>query len=206
MAELNSPDPVRRANGRVAGVVLAAGVGERFGGPKQLAGWKGRPLLAYAIQAARDGGLSPIVVVVGARSDAVRQAAAGEAVVFVENAEWQDGQSTSVRAGLSAVEEQIEAAVFLLADMPRVGAGTIRRLVEAHCASLPAIVAPVGGGRRGNPVLFDRQVFPALHALSGDQGGRSLFERWPWQAIEADPGEFAEVDRPGDLDKLEGDR
>jgi len=52
-------------------------------------------------------------------------------------------------------------------------------------------------------VLFDRRVFPALHALTGDQGGRSLLERWPWQAIEADPGEFAEVDRPGDLETLE---
>ncbi|MBF8255763.1 MAG: putative selenium-dependent hydroxylase accessory protein YqeC [Anaerolineales bacterium] len=201
--ELPSSDPVRGVDGRVAGIVLAAGAGERFGGPKQLARWKGRPLLSYALQAAREGGLSPIVVVLGARQDDVRSAV-GEAVV-VENPEWQDGQSTSVRAGLSAVEGQVEAAVFLLADMPRVNGATIRRLVAAHRVSLPAIVAPMGGGRRGNPVLFDRRVFPALHALSGDQGGRSLLERWPWQAVEADPYEFAEVDRPDDLAQLEQD-
>jgi molybdenum cofactor cytidylyltransferase len=201
--ELPSSDPVRGVDGRVAGIVLAAGAGERFGGPKQLARWKGRPLLSYALQAAREGGLSPIVVVLGARQDDVRSAV-GQAVV-VENPEWQDGQSTSVRAGLSAVEGQVEAAVFLLADMPRVNGATIRRLVAAHRVSLPAIVAPVGGGRRGNPVLFDRRVFPALHALSGDQGGRSLLERWPWQAVEADPHEFAEVDRPDDLAQLEQD-
>ena len=202
--ELPSSDPVRGVDGRVAGIVLAAGAGERFGGPKQLARWKGRPLLSYALQAARGGGLSPIVVVLGARPDDVRSAA-DQGAAFVHNAEWQDGQSTSVRAGLSAAEGQVEAAVFLLADMPRVNGATIRRLVEAHRVSLPAIVAPVGGGRRGNPVLFDRRVFPALHALRGDQGGRSLLERWPWQAVEADPHEFAEIDRPEDLAQLEQD-
>jgi molybdenum cofactor cytidylyltransferase len=104
-----------------------------------------------------------------------------------------------------AIERQVEAAIFLLADMPRVSASTIRRLLETHGASLPAIVAPVAGGRRGNPVLFDRRLFPALHALSGDQGGRSLLERWPWQAIEVDPREFVEVDRPDDLERLAQD-
>jgi molybdenum cofactor cytidylyltransferase len=201
---LPSSDPVRGVDGRVAGIVLAAGAGERFGGPKQLARWKGIPMLGHALKAAREGGLSPIVVVLGARQEDVRSAA-GQGVDFVNNAEWQDGQSTSIRAGLSAVEGQVEAAVFLLADMPRVNGATIRRLVAAHRVSLPAIVAPVGGGRRGNPVLFDRQVFPALHALRGDQGGRSLLERWPWQAVEADPYEFAEVDRPDDLARLEQD-
>jgi molybdenum cofactor cytidylyltransferase len=205
LGELTASDPVRAVAGRVGGVVLAGGAGARFGSAKQLATWQGRPLLAYAIRAARDGGLSPIVVVLGAHADAVRQAAAGEDVTFVENAQWEDGQSTSVRAGLLAIERQIEAAVFLLADMPRVSAPTIRRLLEAHRASLPAIVAPVASGRRGNPVLFDRRLFPALHALSGDQGGRSLLERWPWQAIEADPREFVEVDRPDDLERLAQD-
>jgi molybdenum cofactor cytidylyltransferase len=184
---------------------LAGGSGERFGGLKQLAAWKGRPLITYAVEAAMEGGLSPIVVVLGAGADDVRSAA-GNQVSFVENAEWRDGQSTSVRAGLAAAESQIEAAVFLLADMPRVSGATIRRLVETHASSLAAIVAPVGGGRRGNPVLFDRRVFPELHSLRGDQGGRALFGRWAWQGIEADPAEFDEVDRPEDLRNLELDR
>ncbi len=201
--ESDAADPVRGVAGRVAAVVLAAGAGKRFGGPKQTVAWKGRPLVAHAIQAAKDGGLSPIVVVLGAHAAAVREAAAGEGVVFVDNPAWEDGQSTSVQAGLLAVERQVEAAVFLLADMPRVNGATIRRLVEGHRTSLPAMVAPIGGGRRGNPILFDRRVFPGLYALTGDQGGRSLLERWPWQAIEADPQEFVEVDLPDDLETLE---
>jgi molybdenum cofactor cytidylyltransferase len=184
-------------------VVLAAGIGERFGGPKQLAMWKGRPLIAHVIQAAKESGLSPIVVVLGAHGEEIRRAVADGTIEFVENREWRNGQSSSVHAGLSAIGGRVEAAAFLLADMPRVSAETIRRLVEAHRTSLPSIVAPVGGGRRGNPVLFDRRVFPSLQALSGDQGGRSLLDRWPWQAVEADPREFAEVDRPDDLRALE---
>ena len=198
VADLDTEDPVVSVDGRVAGVVLAGGSGERYGGPKQMAEWKRRPLIDYVLRAAREGGLSPIVVVLGARSEEVR-AAVGGGVVLVENPDWRDGQSTSVVAGLTAVERSVEAVVFLLADMPRVSASTIRRLIEAHRDSLAPIVAPVGGGRRGNPVLFDRRVFPGLHTLTGDQGGRSLLDRWAWRPSRSIPAEFVEVDRPEDL-------
>jgi len=203
---LGSPDPIGSVASRAAAIVLAAGAGERFGGPKQVAAWGERPLISHVIAAARRAGLSPIVVVLGARAEIVRQAVASEGVVFVENLAWEEGQSTSVRAGLEAVESQVEAAVFLLADMPQVGPVTIQRLRAAHQRSLAAIVAPAGGGRRGNPVLFDRRVFPALHGLSGDQGGRALIERFGWEAVEADPAEFAEVDSPEDLAALDHGR
>jgi molybdenum cofactor cytidylyltransferase len=202
-AELDAADPARRVAGRVAGVVLAGGAGTRFGGAKQLAPWRGSPLLAHVVKAAQEGGLSPIVVVVGAEGPAVSAAAIESGAQVVENTAWPSGQSSSVHAGLLAVEGIVEATMFLLADMPRTNPGTIRRVVEAHQRSLAPIVAPVGGGRRGNPVLFDRQVFPALHALQGDQGGRSLLDAWRWQPVEADPAEFVEVDRPEDLAGLE---
>jgi molybdenum cofactor cytidylyltransferase len=90
--------------------------------------------------------------------------------------------------------------------MPRVSPKTIRRLIDVHRKSLSSIVAPVGGGRRGNPVLFDRRVFAYLHNLEGDEGGRSLLDRLAWQAVEADPAEFFEVDHPDDLESLERGR
>jgi molybdenum cofactor cytidylyltransferase len=200
--DLDSDDPVRYLTSRVAGIILAGGAGARLRETKPIAEWKGRPLVSHVIRAARQGGLKPIVVVLGSQAAKVRAALAAEDVAFVDNPAWNEGQSSSVQAGLDAVEADVEGAVFLLADMPLVSADTIGRLVEGHARTLAAIVAPVGAGRRGNPVLFDRRVFPALHALSGDQGGRSLLERWEWQAVSADPAEFFEVDDPGDLETL----
>jgi molybdenum cofactor cytidylyltransferase len=200
--DLDSDDPVRYLTSRVAGIILAGGAGARLRETKPIAEWKGRPLVSHVIRAARQGGLKPIVVVLGSQAAKVRAALAAEDVAFVDNPAWNEGQSSSVQAGLEAVEADVEGAVFLLADMPLVSADTIGRLVEGHARTLAAIVAPVGAGRRGNPVLFDRRVFPALHALSGDQGGRSLLERWEWQAVSADPAEFFEVDDPGDLETL----
>jgi len=202
MCALGSEDPVRRVAGRVAGIVLAAGAGRRLQQAKPIVEWKGQPLARHVIDAARQAGLDPIIVVLGAEASKIRSSLAQDKVTFVENSDWDRGQSTSVQAGLDAVEANVEAAVFLLADMPRVSARTIRSLVEQHAQALPAIVAPVGAGRRGNPVLFDRVVFSELHGLRGDQGGRSLLDRWAWQAVDADPLEFFEVDSPDDLDTL----
>jgi len=201
-ADLTHDDPVRSVEGRTGGIVLAAGAATRLGAWKQTAVWRGVPLVGHVVRAARGGGLAPIVVVIGAAAAAVRRALEGEPVTFVENPRWAEGQSSSVDAGLAAVEARCEAAVFLLADMPRVSAATIERLRQTHRSCMASIVAPVAAGRRGNPVLFDRRTFPALHALAGDEGGRSLLARFEWTPVEVDPSEFFEVDTAADLDRL----
>jgi molybdenum cofactor cytidylyltransferase len=108
--------------------------------------------------------------------------------------DWQRGQSSSVRAGLDAAQRlvpQLEAAVFLLADMPDVQAATVDALVEANRASLAPVVVPrYQGGTRGNPVLFDRDTFAELRALEGDVGGRPLIER------HGDAVRYVAVDQP----------
>lgn len=203
-ADLVAPDPVRAVFGRVAGVILAAGAGSRLGQVKPVAEWQGRPLVGYVLEAARRAGLSPLVLVTGFEAEEVRRAVAGEDVVVVHNDGWPQGQSTSVRLGLAAAENDSEAVVFLLADMPKVSSTTIKRMADLHARSLPTIVAPVAGGRRGNPVLFDRSAFDDLRSLQGDQGGRSLLDHHPWLSVEADPEEFFQVERPEDLARLRG--
>lgn len=201
-AELAETDPVVEARGRTAAVVLAAGEGTRLGRIKPLVEWKGRALASHVLAAARLAGLSPIVIVTGYRADQVEQALASPDVIVVNNPAWADGQSTSVRRGVEAIEAVAEAAVFLLADMPRVSPETVRKMVDKHAGGLPQIVAPVAGSRRGNPVLFDRSVFAALKSLSGDQGGRALLDQMAWERVEADPQEFFQVERPQDLQTL----
>lgn len=196
--------PITRVFGRVAGVVLAAGGSVRLGRSKPIVEWKGEPLIRHVVRAAREAGLDPIVVVLGADAAAVRRSLQGEQVMLLENPAWTEGQSTSVRGGLQEVEPRVEAAIFLLADMPRVSADTIRRLVRRHQETLAYAVAPVAGGRRGNPVLFDRASFREFSGLTGDQGGRSLLDGRSWEKIEVDAAEFFDLDEPEDLARLEG--
>lgn len=196
-------EPVRELRGRIAGVVLAGGASTRLDRPKQLVTWRGKPLVWHAAHAARTGGLDPIVVVAGAYVEDVKAALGEENVIFVENPVWHEGQSTSVRAGLAVVADGVEGVVFQLSDMPLVGADLIEALVERHRGTLAPIIVPRIGGRRANPVLFDRRTFSDLLELRGDVGGRALFSRFPIETIDWREDVFLDVDTQEDLDRLE---
>ena len=202
LASLEADPPVREVHGRVAGIVLAAGESSRLGVPKQLIPWRGRPLVWHAARAARLAGLAPVVVVIGAWGDQVRMALEGEPVTLIENPVWQAGQSTSVRLGLAEVEAQAEAVAFLLSDTPLVTGELIRQLLHTHRQTLAPLVAPRAGGRRANPVLFDRRTFADLRELEGDQGGRALFERYDPAWVDWDESVLLDLDTTEDLQRL----
>lgn len=188
----------------VAGIVLAAGESKRFGQPKQLLEWRGKPFVRQAAETALAAGLSPVVVVTGANAGAVGAAVGGLPLTICHNPDWQSGQSSSLQAGLSALPPKTGAAIFLLADQPHVPPTLLRALVERHSLDLSPVVAPQVGGRRANPVLFDRVAFPALRSLSGDVGGRAVFDRFPpaylpWH----DESLLADIDTPEDYARLE---
>jgi molybdenum cofactor cytidylyltransferase len=205
VASLKEP-AVFAAHELSAGIILAAGAATRFGRPKQLLPWQGKPLVVGAAQTALDAGLQPVIVVVGAYAQEVQTALKNMPVDVAMNEGWQDGQSTSVVAGLSACQAQVGSAIFLLADQPGVSAAVVRALVELHAAKLSPIVAPiVNDDRRANPVLFDRSTFTHLLGLKGDTGGRAIFsahkvEYLPWH----DESLLWEIDTPDDYDRLAG--
>jgi molybdenum cofactor cytidylyltransferase len=203
LASLGAGGGVQQTLGRVAGVVLAAGGSRRMGRPKLVEAWKGEPLLRHVVRGAMEAGLTPIVVVLGDGAEALRQTIGDLDVREVVNLDWPSGQSSSMRLGLSAVQTQSEAAVFLLGDMPLVNPRLIRSLVQAHASSLAPIVAPYAEGRPGNPVLFDRGTFSALARVEGDQGGRAIFDQFEMRKIEADAREFFDLDTQEDLEWLE---
>jgi molybdenum cofactor cytidylyltransferase len=171
---------------RVGGVLLAAGGSSRYGRPKQLLDFEGRPLVRIAAEAGLAAGLHPLVVVTGAAAEQVGRALGGLAVVLAHNPDWPAGQAISLRTGLSALADAVDAAVFLLADQPHVSASTIRALVDRHAEGLQPIVAPEVAGRRATPVLFDRCTFGDLGALTGDVGGRALFSRYRVESVACD--------------------
>ncbi len=190
---------------RVAGIVLAAGGAKRFGRPKQVLEWEGKPLVRHAVESALRAGLRPLIVVTGWAHDAVETALSDLEVSFAFNSHWESGQASSVRRGieaLRALDPAVGAAIFLLADQPGVSTLLLRALVERHAAHLPPIVAPLVGERRANPVLFDRSTFDDLLRLEGDQGGRALFARYPLSYLPwHDERLLIEIDTPEDLER-----
>jgi molybdenum cofactor cytidylyltransferase len=164
---------------KIAGIILAAGSASRMGQPKQLLDWHGRPLVRVAAEEALVSSLGHVLVVLGSARAEVAAALAGLPLQFVENADYAAGQSTSLRAGIAALEPDVAAAMILLGDQPFVTAAIINQLIGAWQTSGKSIVAPSFRGQRGNPVLFSRVVFPELLAVTGDRGARDVLRADP---------------------------
>ncbi|MGQ9718044.1 MAG: HAD-IIA family hydrolase [Anaerolineae bacterium] len=183
----------------VAGVILAAGGSTRFGRPKQLLNWNGIPLVAHVANVALEAELSPVVVVLGHAAEEVQAALAGRPVRIATNWRWEEGLSTSVQTGLSALPPHTDAAIFLPCDQPLITPALLRRLIARFQETGAPIVCPVYQGRHASPTLFARPLFPELARVTGDQGGRALILRHP-DAVETvdvdDPDLLADVDTP----------
>ena len=190
----------------ISAILLAAGSGSRFGGGKLLAPYRGRPLIEASLANLAEAPIEETVAVVGDDAGRLRPVCEPYGVRVVENPDWRQGQSSSVRAGLLALGPEVRAAVVLLADQPLVGPGAVGRLVAAFEEGAEVAVATYGGRRR-NPVLFSRAVWPLLEAeLSGDEGARAVLRRHPDLATEVPcdgVGDPADVDTAEDLRSLE---
>jgi molybdenum cofactor cytidylyltransferase len=194
--------PVSEVVARIAGVVLAAGSSTRLEGTKQLLPFKDKPMVTHVVEAAIGGGLDPIIVVVGEGEDGIREALRELPVSIVRNPEPDLGQGRSLRVGVGEIGPTVEAAVFLLADMPLVSKDLVSALISRHQSELAPIIVPYSGGKRGNPVLFDKVVFEALKQIEGDQGGRALFSKFQIERVEWDDSIHFDVDTPEDLEEL----
>lgn len=193
-------------SGPVAVAILAAGRGERFGGdrPKPLTELRGRPLVAWALDAAVESGLRPMVLVVGHQAAKVGDAAP-QGVAVVPARRWKRGISRSLRAALDALDgwAQVEAVCIGLADQPRVGPEAYRRLAAAYADGATLAVATYGG-TRGNPVLLARTLWAEAGGLDGDEGARALMRVHPVVEVPCDDtGDPRDVDTLEDLRALE---
>lgn len=184
----------------VAGLVLAAGGGRRFGRPKALVRYEGERLVDRAVRTVRDGGCRPVLVVSGAALFEVADA------VVVDNPHWAGGMSSSLRVGLAALPADVSAAVIVLVDTPWLAAEAVRR-VAAACIAAVALPAALGvavyDGKRGHPVLIGREHWKGVIDLArGDVGARAYVARHPDAVIDVDCtglGSPADVDTPDQL-------
>jgi molybdenum cofactor cytidylyltransferase len=194
-----------RASGVIVALVLAAGDGSRFSAQhnKLLEIFRGRPLLRHAVDAALASRVAKTMVVTGYDAARVGGALAGLPVQIVHNGEYEEGMAASLRAGLRHAPEA-SGLVVLLGDMPRVSPELIDRLIEAFEAGGASAVAPTFDGRRGNPVLLGRVLFPQIAQLTGDTGARALLRaRRDVVEVETDDaGILLDVDTAQDLSAL----
>jgi molybdenum cofactor cytidylyltransferase len=193
---------------RVAGIVLAAGESTRFGRPKQLLAWKGQPFVRAVAETALKAGLDPVMVITGAAHEKVGATVQGLSVRVVQNENWNNGQSSSIRKGVQVLKHEKNAgsAIFLLVDQPQVTQSILQALVEKHAEGLYPVVAPLVIDRRANPVLFDQVTFADLLELEGDVGGRAIFHKYqveylPWH----DDRLLLDVDTPDQYQRLISD-
>ncbi len=195
----------------VSAILLAAGAGSRFGGGKLLASFGGRPLLEATLCGLRRAPVDEIIVVVGIEGERLRRISTAHEARVVENPDWAEGMSTSVRVGLRACRPGTRAAVIALADQPLVGAEAVERLVGAFEGGARVAVATYDGEPR-NPALFSRPVWPLLEReMLGDRGARVVIAGHPELVTEVpcdDVADPADVDTVEDLrrlqDELEG--
>jgi molybdenum cofactor cytidylyltransferase len=163
---------------RVSGIVLAAGQSSRIGGTKQLLRFRGTTILGQVLANAGRSLLDEIIVVLGHDAPEIQRQVDLEGVKVVLNEDYQQGQSSSLKAGMNHVSNRSHAAMFLLGDQPLVDEGVINAVIRGYEKSSRPIVIPVFAGQRGNPVVIGRELFGELTAAAqGDAGARVLFNR-----------------------------
>lgn len=194
---------VAAARERIACIILAAGNSKRIGQPKALLSWKGLPFVRQCALHAISAGLSPIHIIAGQEFEEIHATVADLPVEVLLNPDWNEGQSSSIHVGVKSLPRRTGAAIFMLVDQPHIPVSLLVREKNEHAVTLAPIILPESGGRRANPVLFDRRAFPALAELHGDVGGRMIFSHFPIRSIPwFDESILLDVDTPEDYERL----
>lgn len=189
---------------RTGAVILAAGASSRMGRNKMLLDVHGVPMVRRAVQVAIDAGVSLVVVVVGNDEAQVREALSGLECLFAVNPDFTGPTSTSLHAGLRALDDSVDATIVLLADMVRVTPAMVRALI----ASVEESGAPLAVSRYGDvlapPLLFRRSLWPELLAWHGEGCGKAVVKAHQHQAIMHDwpVDALRDVDTPQDYRDL----
>ena len=173
----------RRTEPFVTGLVLAAGGSRRLGEPKQLLPYGSGTLLDHSLETARASAFEQLIVAIGGSSGEVRSRVNLSGAEVVENADFGEGCSSSIAAGLSALDPRAELLVLMLADQPGVTPATVRALI-AGCGEGTVLAACRYDDGRGHPLAFGRGAFDELRGLHGDKAVWKLIERRSNEVVE----------------------
>ena len=194
----------------IRGIILAAGGSSRMGRAKAALtlGQTGETLISRVIRTLLDGGAPEVIVVAGAHVDEVRHAlpAHERRARMIEHPGWQQGQVSSLIAGLAAIDDpQLEGALVTLVDVPLVKSSTVAAVIAEWRRTRAPIVRPANGERHGHPVMFDASVFQDLRDADPKIGAKAVFAKHRLRIVNVevnDPGAFEDIDTPQDYERL----
>jgi len=184
----------------IAGLILAAGESSRMGQDKALLTYGGRTFLETIVATLHEAGMERVVVVLGHHAEQIQGAVTLEGAEIVINHDYARGQTSSLQAGLRALERaDLEAVALCLVDHPLVSADTVRRLVVSFRQSGAPVVIPTFRNQRGHPAVISRALFEDLLRLSPDEGANTVIRKHhdAAKSVEvSDEGILIDVDNP----------
>ena len=187
-------------------VILAAGASTRMGTPKQLLPYQGRNFIQHTVEIAVASICHPIIVVLGAYAEQIRQEVSHFPVQVVENLQWNEGMSSSIKVGINALnafDENIEAVVLLLCDQPFLSAEIINQLVDTYRSTNKPIIASKYAETLGVPALFNRRFFTELTTLKQAEGAKKVMMKYSDEVFSISFPEGAiDVDTPQGYEQL----
>jgi molybdenum cofactor cytidylyltransferase len=189
------------------GMVLAAGLSRRMGIPKMLLPYQQKTLVRYVIEKSLNSVLDGVVVVINPKVEGLYEEVSIRGVKqVIQNNDSYLGMSTSIKAGLRSLPQQVEATVILLGDQPEICENLIDKVVETYrLKHKPSVVQSVFlNNEKGHPVLFKRNMFPHLLKMDGDRGGKSVIQKFSKEVVYAEMNQMniPDVDTFEDYQRL----
>ena len=178
--KLMSAEKARATN--IGVILLAAGNSSRLGRPKQLLPLEGETLLQHSLQVASASQAQPIVLVLGAQADIIKNDVDKLNLHIIQNNDWGEGMASSIRAGIKAltrIEPDVEGSILMVCDQPYVTSSLLNKLISVHQRTGKPIIASMYENTFGPPVLFHHSVFDELIQLKGDVGAKSIVQKHP---------------------------
>lgn len=185
-------------------ILLAAGSSSRLGTAKQNLVYKGKTLLQRAIETARASVCEPVIVILGANSEAITPTIADYDVTIVQNSDWAAGMGSSIAAGIKELEKistGSTSVILMLCDQPFVDTWLLNLLIMSQ--SKEGITVTAYNDTVGPPVLFDAVYFDELLELKGAEGAKKVFQQYPHAISEVPfPPAGVDIDTMEDFERL----
>ena len=199
------------SSAKIAGIILAGGESRRWGKGKSklLLPFSGKTLIERVVRSVLESSFDYRFVILGWRREEVLRAVRKEdrngKIIALYSERFSEGKAYSIRKAIKSLPGEVDAALFLLGDQPLVSSSLMEKVMSAYRTSRPRLCFPEIDGRKGNPALFDRSLFPELLKLEGDRGGLEIVRRMWDKAVRIpidDPLSQLDVDTQDDYDRL----